>query len=118
MAQSLDHLIDIDRETGDYIQGWPRIKQSIYVILTTRLVTRLMRLWWGSTFSATQDMPGNEQTFTEGILAAVSAINAYEPEFKVSRVLFENLGPDGQVTITVEGVDLVDQRARRLQIAL
>src|ERR1700676_4287972 len=110
MAQSLDHLIDIDRETGEYLQGWPRIKQSLVVILTTRLVTRLMRLWWGSDFINMQDKPGNDDTFTQGIMAAVSAINTYEPEFKISRVIIEDLGPDGNVTLTVEGVDLIEKK--------
>ena len=114
---SLDHLIDIDRKTGEYIQGWARIKQSIEVILTTRQETRLMRLWFGSKFIDMQDKPGNEDTFTQGILSAVAAINTYEPEWKVTRVLFEDLNENGEVTITVEGIDLIDQKTRRVSIS-
>jgi phage baseplate assembly protein W len=113
-----DHMIDVDRQTGEYIQGWPRIKQSIEVILTTRLVSRLMRLWWGSNFINMMDKPANEDTFVNGIMAAVSAINTYEPEFKVTRVTLEELGPDGGCVITVDGVDLIDSQARRVQMPL
>ncbi|MGZ5390179.1 MAG: GPW/gp25 family protein [Aeromicrobium sp.] len=115
---SVEHLIDIDRETGEYLQGWPRIRQSIVTILTTRLRTRLMRLWWGSEFLDMQDKPANEQTFMDGIFAAIEAINTYEPEFRVTKVTIEDLGPLGSVTITVEGVDLVEQTARRVSTTL
>ncbi|BAR61976.1 hypothetical protein NK6_8832 [Bradyrhizobium diazoefficiens] len=118
MATSTEHLIDIDRYAGELIQGWERIKQSIFVILTTRLRTRLMRLWWGSKFNEMQDKPGNEEVLMSSMMAAISAINTYEPEFKVTRVVIEDMGPDGQITITVEGVDLVDEALRRLKTTI
>jgi uncharacterized protein len=114
----VDHLIDIDRETGEYIQGWPRIKQSIFVILTTRLNTRLMRLWWGSKFSDMQDKPSNMETVTTGMMAAIAAINTYEPEFKVTRVTIDDADATGAITITIEGVDLVDQALRRTTVTV
>lgn len=113
-----EHLIDIDRETGEFVQGWPRIRQSIYTILTTRLRTRLMRLWWGSEFMDMQDKPMNDETYINGISAAAHAINLYEPEFKVTRIAVTNQGPSGSATITVEGVDLVDQIGRRINVTL
>jgi len=115
---AVEHLVDIDRETGEYIQGWPRIRQSIITIATTRLRTRLMRLWFGCEFLDMQDKPANEQTFVEGIGALIEAINEYEPEFRVTRVQIEGLGPLGSCTITVEGVDLVEQAARRVTTTL
>jgi phage baseplate assembly protein W len=114
-TQATEHLIDVDRFTGELIQGWPRIKQSIFVILTTRLRTRLMRLWWGSKFINMQDKPSNQEVIVSGMMAAISAINTYEPEFKVTRVTIDEAGPDGAITFTVEGIDLVDQVLRRLK---
>lgn len=108
------HLIDVDHETGAYIQGWARIRQSIVTILTTRLKTRLMRLWWGSSFQDMQDKPGNQQTFMDGIVAAIQAVNRYEPEFKITSVEITNRSPDGSVRIKINGVDLVDRQARAL----
>ena len=118
MATTTEYLIDIDRETGDLIQGWPRIKQSITVILTTRLKTRLMRLWFGSKFSDMQDKPGNMETFVDGIASAADAINAWEPEFKVTAIVINQLDATGSVVITVEGVDLVDYARRKLTVNL
>jgi phage baseplate assembly protein W len=113
-----EHLIDIDRLTGDLIQGWPRIKQSIEVILTTRLRTRLMRLWWGSKFTDMQDKPANEETMMTGMMAAIAAINTYEPEFKVTRVSIDEADATGAIVITIEGVDLIDQAARKTSTTL
>ncbi|WP_316196571.1 GPW/gp25 family protein [Bradyrhizobium sp. SZCCHNS3053] len=113
-----EHLIDIDRETGEYIQGWPRIKQSIKTILTTRLRTRLMRLWWGSNFSDMQDRPGNQEVIMGGMMAAIAAINAYEPEFKVTRVSIDAFDASGEITITIDGTDLVDAALKRLKTSI
>ncbi|MGJ4945069.1 GPW/gp25 family protein [Bradyrhizobium sp. HKCCYLS1011] len=113
-----EHLVDIDRETGELIQGWPRIKQSIFVILTTRLKVRLMRLWWGSTFQDMQDKPFNEETMMSGMMAAIAAINTYEPEFKVTRVSIDEADATGAITITIDGIDLVEQVLRRTSVTI
>ncbi|WP_029083408.1 GPW/gp25 family protein [Bradyrhizobium sp. th.b2] len=117
-TQSTEHLVDIDRFTGALIQGWERIKQSIYVILTTRLRTRLMRLWWGSKFIDMQDKPGNQEVLMAGMMAAIAAINTYEPEFKVTRVSIDSFDASGEITITIEGIDLVDAALRRTQVTI
>ena len=114
-TSATEHLIDIDRMTGEYVQGWPRIKQSIYTILTTRLRTRLMRLWWGSKFIDMQDKPGNQEVIMAGMMAAIAAINTYEPEFKVTRVTIDDFDSTGDITITIEGVDLVDAALKRVR---
>jgi len=118
MASSTEHLVDIDRETGELIQGWPRIKQSVYVILTTRLRSRLMRLWWGSDFINMQDKPGNEEVIFGGIMAAIAAINAYEPEFKVTKVAIDAFDPTGEITFTIDGVDLIDAQLKRMKATI
>ncbi|WP_439357778.1 GPW/gp25 family protein [Bradyrhizobium sp. DASA03007] len=117
-SQSTEHLVDVDRFTGELIQGWERIKQSIYVILTTRLRTRLMRLWWGSKFIDMQDKPGNQEVIMAGMMAAIAAINTYEPEFKVTRVSIDEFDASGKITITIEGVDLVDAALKRTKVSL
>jgi phage baseplate assembly protein W len=114
-ALGTTYLVDIDRFTGELISGWARIKQSIYVILTTRLNSRLMRLWWGSDFLNMQDKPGNEETLITGMMAAVAAINTYEPEFKIRKVQIDEFGPDGVIVITLEGVDLIANNIRTVR---
>jgi phage baseplate assembly protein W len=107
-------LIDVDRDTGELIQGWERCKKSIVTILTTRLRTRIMRLWWGSEFLDAQDQPNNQQTFPESILAALIAIELYEPEFDIERVTLGGAGYDGSVEITVEGTYLPDRSQKQV----
>lgn len=109
-------IVDIDRNTGELIQGWPRCRQSIEVILTTRLRTRLMRLWWGSDFLNAQDKPNNEQTYNLSILSAISSIDEYEPEFDISRIILGGSAPAGEAEITVEGVYLPEQMARAVTV--
>lgn len=111
-----DTIIDVDRDTGELIQGWPRCRKSIETILRTRLHTRLMRLWWGSEFLNALDKPANEQTFVQSIMAAITAINKYEPEFKVSRVILDGAIFDGTVMVTVEGVYLPEQSDRKATV--
>jgi uncharacterized protein len=113
-----DALVDIDRYTGEYIQGWPRARQSIITILTTRLRTRIMRRWWGSDFIDMMDKPSITEVFTKSIVAAIEAINKYEPEFKVSRVTITDLGPEGIATITIDGKYLPEEIERRVQVTL
>src|SRR4051812_12425759 len=112
------HLIDVDRYTGELISGWPRIKQSIETILTTRLRMRLMRLYWGSKFLDMQDKPGNEETLMNGMMAAIAAINIYEPEFKVRRVQIDEMDTTGSIVITIEGIDLVEQAQRTVKTTI
>jgi len=118
MATSVEPLIDIDRLTGELISGWDRCKQSILTILTTRLRTRLMRLWWGSEFLDLQDKPGNQESIMRSIVAAAQAINLYEPEFKITRMVIDEFGPSGAISITVHGDYLPDLAPRRAEFTL
>lgn len=108
-------LLDMDRETGEYISGWPRCRQAIMTILTTRLRTRLMRLWWGSEFLNAQDKPGNMEVMMSSLGRAIWAINEYEPEFEILSVTIDEFGADGAITFTVNGIYLPDQTARSVQ---
>jgi phage baseplate assembly protein W len=107
-------IVDVDRVTGELISGWPRCKQSILVILTTRLRTRTMRRWWGSNFLDMQDQPGNEQTFYEGLGEALIAITRYEPEFIVNRLMITGQTTAGEVEITVEGEYVPDRTEKKI----
>ena len=117
MAATTAPLLDMDRDTGLPIQGWDRCRQSIEVILTTRLRTRVMRLWWGSSYLDLMDKPLTRITFARGIVAAISAIDGDEPEFFASSV---GMAPsnDGACLVTVSGTYLPDQTARRVQLTL
>lgn len=118
MAWTANLIVDIDRFTGDYITGWPRCRQSIATILTTRIGTRVLRRWWGSDFINAMDKPSVREVLMDSIVSAIEAINAYEPEFFVSSIRFENLGVEGSPTITVDGTYLPEEAERRVQVTL
>ncbi len=118
MALKREHLVDIDPDTLEYVSGWPRIKKSIFTILTTRLRTRIMRLWWGSQYLDAQDKPMNFETMMDSIYEAASKINEYEPEFNVTRIVITSADATGEMQVRVEGVDLIDQQNRIISQAI
>ena len=117
MAATITPLLDMDRDTGLPLQGWDRCRQSIEVILTTRLRTRVMRLWWGSSALDMMDKPLTRITFARGIVAAIAAIDGTEPEFFVSSVAMAPAA-DGACLVTVVGTYLPDETARKVQLTL
>jgi hypothetical protein len=108
-------IIDVDRDTGELISGWPRVRKSIFTILRTRLKTRLMRLWWGSDFLDLQDKPGNDEVIFKSLGAAIVAVNDYEPEFKITRLIVGGNRVAGQTDITVEGSYKFDGVPRKIK---
>jgi phage baseplate assembly protein W len=111
-------IIDINRNTGELLQGWPRAKQAIEVIMTTRLKTRLMRLYFGSNLPNIQDKPGNQFVILDAFYEIAVPVNRWEPEFRVQRIYVDEAGPDGKYTFTVEGVYLPDQSNQKAQVTL
>jgi phage baseplate assembly protein W len=77
-----------------------------------------MRLWWGSNFIDMQDKPGNEEVIFGGIMAAIAAINTYEPEFKVTKVAIDAFDSTGDITFTIDGVDLIDAQLKRIKTTI
>ncbi|TXM68201.1 hypothetical protein [Methylobacterium sp. WL120] len=118
MALGVEPIVDVDRDTGELIQGWPRCKQSIITILTTRLRTRIMRLWWGSEFLNAQDKPNNNLTYAMSIQAALDAIDLYEPEFLIGRVLLGGDAVGGEAEITIEGEYTPDKTSRAITVTM
>jgi phage baseplate assembly protein W len=109
MPATREHLVDIHPETGEYVQGFERIKRSIVRILQTRLKTRLMREWFGSDFINVIDKPLTQEVWMDGIIAAQKAVNEFEPEFKITVLTITRAESDGSVDLKIQGVDLVDQ---------
>lgn len=112
MATS-EPIVDIDRLTGELIQGWKRCKQSLLVILSTRLRSRVMRRWFGSVLLDLQDKPGNEQSFALSLGRAAVAIYKYEPEFSLTKISIDGALANGEVEIILEGSYLPDGTSRK-----
>lgn len=118
MATGTETIVDVDRLTGELIQGWPRCKQSMLVILSTRLRTRVMRRWFGSSVMDLQDKPGNEHSFAYSLGRAAVALGKYEPEFQLTKISIQGPIANGEVTIIIEGIYLPDSTSRKVNYTI
>ena len=100
---AVDPSIDMDAGTGGDINGWPHVIQSMADFFATRFGERVMREWYGSAVPALLGENMNEATIVPFFSAVASAIEQWEPRFRVVRVVPERVGRDGVLRVTVEG---------------
>ncbi len=79
------------------------IKQSIYLILSTRKKERPFRPDFGSNLFDLVDAPYNAKTRAQIVAECIQAIREYEPRVKLQKVYVNMPGP-GQVAIQVNYV--------------
>lgn len=94
----------VDRQTGRPLSGWPHVVQSIAVILSTRLATRMMRRDFGSRSRDLQDAPGNRRTLIEFYAAVADALATWEPGFRLQTVELARAGADGVYVLVLTGL--------------
>lgn len=90
----------VDRETGELLTGWDHCVQSIAVILTTRVGSRVMRRAFGSEVKALQDRNPDPRTALLVFVAAARALRQWEPGFRLKRIT--------PVSVTADGVAIFD----------
>lgn len=100
---ALDPSIDIDEGTGADISGWPHVLQCIGDFFTTSFGERIMREWYGSMVPRFLGEPLNTQTIVPFFSALASAIEQWEPRFRITRVIPESVGRDGRLRVVMEG---------------
>ena len=93
----------MDRRTGKVITGWSHLVQSVDDILTTRVLSRVMRREYGADGLLLVDQPMNEQTLMAFYARANDALTLWEPRFKLRLVSFVKAGPDGVAEIVCTG---------------
>lgn len=76
----------LDRATGRSLDGWDHLKQSIAVILTTRIGERIMRRTFGSDVPRLLGEPLVPRTVLRFFTAIIVAIELYEPRYRITRV--------------------------------
>lgn len=89
--------VGINRRTGKVLTDWEHVVQSLEVILTTRVVTRVMRREFGSDVPKLIDAPANDLSLLLFYVTAAEAIDLWEPRFELLEVNFEAAGPDGKI---------------------
>jgi phage baseplate assembly protein W len=94
-------MAGIDRNTGKRIDGWPEVAQSLQVLVSTRLRTRVMRRWFGSTLPRVVDhgiAPGVLIDYYAALAETFSPRN--EPRFRLARMrLSEDSDPKNGIAI-------------------
>lgn len=94
----------MDRRTGAPLSDWGHVLQSIEVIFSTVIGSRVMRRYFGSNAPKLQDAPASQQVLVMLYVALAEACAAWEPRFELRRILFGEVGPDGQTTLHLLGI--------------
>jgi hypothetical protein len=108
--------LGLNRETGEPLDGYAHLRQSIKDILTTRKGTRVMRRDYGSDIPALVDRPVDDEVKVDIYAATADALLTWEPRIRLLSVdvLQISVGvievsmtaeylPDGKV-ISLEGI--------------
>ena len=80
--------LGVNRSTGQILSGFDHVRQSLGVILTTRLGSRVMRRTFGSAIPALLGQPLTPPDLMRWYMAAVIAIELWEPRFRIASVAF------------------------------
>lgn len=95
--------IGVNRHDGSVLNDWSHVMQSILDIMTTPIGTRVMRRDYGSDIPNLIDRPQGRDTILEVTLALGTALEKWEPRFRLSSVYISDAGPDGEMAIAVKG---------------
>ena len=93
----------VNRVTGDVLDGWRHLEQSLWDLFTTPIGTRVMRRDYGSDVPNLIDRPQGIDTVLEVTMAFGEALEKWEPRFRLSQVLIEDANPDGTFQLFVRG---------------
>jgi Phage baseplate assembly protein W len=100
------------RHTGRLLTGWDEIKQSILMILTTAVGSRILRRAFGSGVPDILDKPMNEMTMVDVYVAVVEALEPHvindrqygEPRFVLTAI--SSYGDEsGLISFSLSGIE-------------
>jgi len=100
------------RRTGRLLTGWDEIKQSITMILTTAIGSRILRRAFGSGVPDILDRPMNEMTMVDTYVAVVEALEPRivngrqygEPRFALTYIVPQGDG-SSKVSFGLSGIE-------------
>jgi len=100
---AVDPSIDIDAETGADIAGWAHVLQSIQDFFVTGFGERVQREWYGSVIPRFLGENLTTSTVVPFFAAIASAMEQWEPRYRLTRVVPESVGRDGKLRVYMEG---------------
>ncbi|MFM8745989.1 MAG: GPW/gp25 family protein [Aestuariivirga sp.] len=95
--------VGLDAATGGIVTGWDHVVQSLADIFATRFGARIMREWYGS---FVPNLLGRLITPDEVVpcfAAITSAIEQWEPRFRVTRIQAVEVTHDGRLHVFLDG---------------
>lgn len=94
----------MDRQTGQGISDIEHLRQSLTVLLTTPIGSRVMRREYGSMLPALIDRNVSRRLLADWVYAVGDAVYKWEPRYRVKRVQIntQNLR-DGVLGLTLDG---------------
>lgn len=94
--------MDLNHDTGEAVEGWDHVVQSIQTILSTRLNTRVFRREFGSEVPALVDAPMNDANVLSLYVAVAEALERWEPRFELTDVQVDG-SETGIITMVLTG---------------
>jgi phage baseplate assembly protein W len=122
----VDPSVGINAETGGTIVGWAHVEQSLRDIFWTRFGERIMREWYGSFVPALLGRNLTAAEVTPVFAAIASAIEVWEPRFRVTDLVPTRATREGELHIYIAGEfrpralfgDYTAEGARRVELVI
>src|SRR6056297_1251712 len=95
--------VGLNAATGGILEGWPHVVQSLQDIFTTRFGARVMREWYGSFVPGLLGRNITPNEVTPWFAAVTSAIEQWEPRYRVTRIQIVEATQGGAVHFFLEG---------------
>ncbi|WP_027808303.1 GPW/gp25 family protein [Burkholderia cenocepacia] len=106
----------MDAKTGAFIDGDEHLSQSVEIIMSTPLASRIKRRTFGSELPDLIDGPANRALLVRVYAAVATAIMRWEPRLTLTKVAFDAAVlaagdfRNGRVPILIEGYKTVNGR--------
>lgn len=94
----------IDRVTGKPISGWSHVQQSIAVLLSTHIGTRVLLRDFGSKIPDLVDAKMTRRTALAVYSAAAEALEAWEPRFRLVSAAITEASSGGRIALALTGI--------------
>ncbi|UWR36151.1 GPW/gp25 family protein [Sulfitobacter sp. W074] len=97
-------MTGVSRETGQPLDGWDHVRQSIAVILTTPIGSRVMRREFGSHLYKLIGRPMTKANILTVYAATALAISRWEPRFTLTGCELIQGKSNGVLSIAIYGI--------------
>jgi phage baseplate assembly protein W len=102
-SKHISPSVGLNAATGGTLTGWPHVVQSLQDIFTTQFGTRIMREWYGSFVPNLLGRTITPKEVTPWFAAVTSAIEQWEPRYRITRIQVLEVTRDGQLHFFMEG---------------